>query len=110
MVLDGEKITFVEKDMPIQVELSQGQMDNVIRLIKTADVSRVQSVSAVAIAALSRLRRKRRLQRAVTVTPLGSDQHNVASFVEWANRLTRADGNAIDQLLVIDATAAMRLT
>ena len=110
LVLDDEKIIFVEKDMPIQVELSQGQMNNIIRLLKTADVSRVQSISVIAVAALSRLHRRRRLQLAATTTPLGSDQYNIGSFVAWTKQLTRADNNAIDQLLVIDATSAARLT
>jgi len=109
LTVDGEKVIFGRNMMPIQVELSEGQMNNVIRLVKTADVSRVQSVSLAVLAALGRLRSRRDLRLTIANTPLGSDQHDLGSFVTWTKQITRADRAAVAQLRVIDATATARL-
>jgi len=109
LTVNGKKIIFGSKAMPIQVELSQGQMNNVIRLVKTADISRVQAVSSAVLAAMGRLKARRNLSQAIAGTPPGSDQHDLGSFITWTKRITRVDRAAVAQLRVIDATATARL-
>ena len=92
----------------VQVELSTGGFNSIIRMVQRADYDRVQWVVTATHETLRRLKAKRVPTAAVTKMPDGSDQADLGSFKAWLDKLTPADKAAIAQVQAIDATAFAR--
>ena len=96
--------------MPVQIELPQDQLDNVLRLIFTANRERVTALRNASYYALRRLGVRRRSRaEAATKMPEGSDHCDMMSVFVWMNKVQPTDREAVAQIALIDATAATRL-
>jgi len=95
--------------MPVVREMLAEHLNSVIRGLNNGEVGRAKSIRSATFAALKRLGAKRDLRRAVRKVPKGSDQFDVGSIVVWLSRIGKDDAKAIDQVIVIDATATVRV-
>ncbi len=109
LVVDGIKLQFEEKNMPVLVELTKVQYNKTIRMVRTAGIERLKFVRTATYVALRRLGVKRDLSKAVKKTPHGSDQHNTGNLVTWLARVSPTDKKAVRQVVAIDATAVARM-
>ncbi len=107
LIIDGEKLHFEEKNMPVLVELNKAQYNKIIRMVKQAGVERLKFVRTATYVALKRLGIKRDLTKAAKKTPHGSEQHNTGDLVTWLARVSPTDTKAIRQIMAIDATAVV---
>lgn len=88
--------------------LPKNQYNNVIRLLRRADISTVLAIRNVTFVRLNEIGVKRDLSKAVEKTPNGSDQVDVQSVVQWIRSVTPDQKRAVWQLVEIDATACSR--
>ncbi len=109
LIIDGEKLIFEEKNMPVLVELNKAQYNSTIRMVKQAGVDRLKFVRSATYVALKRLGVARNLSKAAKKTPRGSDQHNTGNLVTWLARVSPKDKKAVRQIVAIDATAVTRM-
>lgn len=108
MLLDV-KFVLKEEEMPVQTELPKNQMNNVLRLIKTASLDQVKALKTATYNELKRLGAKRDGRKAARKIPSGSDQGDIMSIVQWMSRVSPADKKAVDQIIKIDATCCRRV-
>ncbi len=94
--------------MPVQKELPQNQLNNIIRMVLKADQERALAIRQATFDTLKRLRVPRDLSKATTKTPNGSDQCDIGSIITWLNKVEKIDSVAITQIVLIDATAVAR--
>ena len=94
--------------MPVEKHLPPNHLNNVIRVIKTASLDKVGGIRTATFLALKRLGVKRQKAKAVKKIPYGSDQVDIGSFVTWLNKVQPGDKKAVNQVIVIDATACRR--
>ena len=95
--------------MPVVVTMSRPQFKWVIRQIKTGKIDRVKSIEVGTLAAVKRLGVKRDPTKAVRGIPVGPDQGNVRTILDWLDRVKPENKRAIKQVIAIDATAAARI-
>ena len=109
LVIDGIKLQFEEKNMPVLVELNKAQYNKTIRMVKQAGIDRLKFVRTATYVALKRLGVKRDLTKAAKKTPYGSEQYNTGNLVAWLARVSSSDKKAVKQIVAIDATAVARM-
>ena len=95
--------------MAVEKKLLDGQLNNVIRMIKQGPMERVLSIKTMTHKTLKRLKVKRDATKARTKLPRGSDQVNVGTLFTWLNSIGKEDEGAVKQLVVIDATCCRRV-
>lgn len=95
--------------MAVENKLPPYQFDNVVRLIKRAELERVNVLFVALTEALARVGVKPNGRRAVKGTPAGSDQWDVGSIVSWSRRVPAGDNEAVQQLVQLHATAYTRI-
>ena len=95
--------------MPVEKHLPDNQFNNIIRLVKMADLERVKHIKTATFLALKRLKAKRRVVNAKRKIPKGSDQVDIGSFITWMSKVQAVDKKAIEQIVSIDATACRRV-
>ena len=88
--------------------LPKNQFNNVIRLLRRADISTVNTIRNVTYSKMKELGLKRDESKAAQKTPKGSDQVDVQSLVVWINSIKPDEKRAHWQLIEIDATAVAR--
>ncbi len=94
--------------MPVEKHLPENHMNNIIRVIKMSSMDVVKEIKTATFLALKRLGVKRRVVNARKKIPKGSDQVDIGSFVTWLNKVQVEDKKAIEQIVIIDATACRR--
>ena len=93
----------------IQYHLSKQQFNNVIRMIKLADVHKIRQLKHMTYNKLKEFKIKRNKSLAIKKIPNGSDQFNVYAVIEWINKIKPEHTEAKKQLRVLDATLCSRL-
>lgn len=88
--------------------LPKNQFNNVIRLLRRADIETVNTIRNVTYRKMKELGLKRDVSKAAQSTPNGSDQVDVQSLVVWINAIKPDEKRAQWQLIEIDATAVAR--
>ena len=94
--------------MPIEKHLPENQFNNIIRMIKMGSMNVVKEIKTATFLALKRLGATRRPVNARKKIPAGSDQVDVGSFITWMNKVQASDKKAVEQIVIIDATACRR--
>lgn len=92
------------------VALTQTQLKGVITRLKEWPLERVLQVRTGTFQALKRLGVARDTSRNWKGNPDGSRQGDVGSLLLWLTQIRKGDADAIDQLIMIDATACERGT
>ena len=99
------------KPMPGQsVALTQTQLKGVITRLKEWPLERVLQIRTGTFNALNRLGVARDTSRNWKGNPNGSQQGDVGTMLTWLESIQLGDDAAIDQLVIIDATACERGT
>lgn len=94
--------------MPVQAELPQSQLDNVLRMVHSADRDKVLALRNATFNNMKRLGVRRDRSKAVAKMPNGSDQFDLMSIFVWMAKVAKADKAAVEQIIQIDATAVAR--
>jgi len=95
--------------MPVEKHLPAGQFNNVIRLIKLGSIDQVKSLKTATWNAMKRLDVSRNKAVARVKVPKGSDQVDIGSLIAWMGKIEPGDKKAVEQVVVIDATACRRV-
>lgn len=96
--------------MPIDKCLPPGQFDSVVRWIKRAEADRLAQFDNVLTLAVRRLGITRwKARTAVGGVPEGSDHYELGSLIEWLDRITPDDREAVEQVRRLFATIRVRL-
>jgi hypothetical protein len=91
------------------LELPKNHFNNIIRVVKLGEITRVREIRTATFNTLKRLGVERDLKCGIRKTPSGSDQVDIGSIVTWFKKITKEDIAAIKQLVTIDATACKRM-
>jgi hypothetical protein len=89
-------------------ELSLRGLGSVLRMIMRGRQDDVTAIRAMTYSTLQRLRVGRDLSKAATKLPKGSDQFDTGSLRDWLAKIKPGDEKAIEQIVIIDATAVSR--
>ena len=92
------------------VALTNRQLKNVITQIKEISLERVLVIRNETYNALKRLNVKRDTSKNWSGNPDGSRQFDMGTLLAWIKSVNKGDGDAIDQLVVLDATCCARGT
>ena len=95
--------------MPIEKHLPKQHFDHLIRIIKTASFEVVKQIRTAAFITLKRLNVKRQKSKARHKIPKGSDQIDIQSIIVWMNKVQACDTKAVEQIVILDATACIRM-
>lgn len=95
--------------MSVEKHLPPGQFDSVMRYVKITTLDRVKALKTATWSTLKRLGVKRDVRRAKRRVPMGSDQGNPRSIIDWLNKVQPEDVEAVRQVVEIDATCCRRV-
>jgi hypothetical protein len=109
VTIDDETITLKESHMPVQTELPDHQLNNVLRFVKMAALNKVLGLKTATFNTLKRLGVKRDGRMAARKVPKGSDQGDVGSIIRWMDGIQPTDKKAVAQIVKIDATCCRRV-
>lgn len=98
-----------EGDSKIVHALEPHQFKSIIRNIKKMPLDSVKPLLTETFLALRRLKVLRDLDEAVSGVPDGSDHFDFGTFRTWVSKIKPTDSNSIRQLIMIDATAKVRV-
>lgn len=90
------------------VALTKTQLKNIVTALKERSLEQVLVIRNETYAALKRLELERDTSRDWKGNPGGSNQFDMRSILDWVRRIQKGDDEAIDQLLIVDATACAR--
>ena len=110
-VLDNSMLKEFPSDGDSKVipELPNNQFDSIVRGIKMMSIERVRPILTATFTVLQDLKVKRDLSRAFVGIPNGSDHFDFGTFKIWMGKIKETDKCSIEQLVAIDATAAVRV-
>jgi hypothetical protein len=90
------------------VALTKTQLKNIVTALKERSLDQVLVIRNETYAALKRLELERDVTKNWEGNPNGSNQFDMRSILDWVRRIQKDDLVAVDQLLIIDATACAR--
>jgi hypothetical protein len=100
-----------ESDNKIVLALPRDQFLSIILNIKNRPLDQVTPLLTHTFHALKRLGVSRDLDEAFPGVPAGHSTHlDFGTFMAWVDKITPAHKDAVAQLVVIDATAKVRVT
>lgn len=89
--------------------LNKGDYNRYLRMCFLGKADAVEQLRLTSKRHLDRLKRKTALSKAVTSPPEASEHTNLQSLYRWMESLNKSHRKAIDQLIVLHATACRRL-
>lgn len=85
------------------------QFNSVVKVLLSCELDRARQFRTASWTALKRLQLKRDLSKARKKVPKGaSDNYDAGTLVSWMNNIQANEKKAVQQLIVLDATAASR--
>lgn len=96
--------------MPVEKQLPTNHFNNIIRLVKTSSLDRIKEIETATTFAMERLGIARDLTQAQQKILEGSNQVDIGSFIVWLSKVQPGDGEAVKQIVAIDATASKRIS
>ena len=93
----------------VQAKLDKNHFDNVIRMVKRADIDKIEVFEEMLKAHVERLKITVNPKNAAKGIPAGSDSSDLMSLNVWMAKVTRKNRAACRQIAVFAATVQARL-